>query len=85
MMGHDLEYLLSCRGGRKVIDRPTFDVMAHRVEDWWVIEVSGEPGCHTQAHSSELIEPTTRDVIAHLLDVAPHSFDLNIRIVNLTQ
>jgi hypothetical protein len=57
----------------------TYDVRVERGEKYWLLKVPAIDRA-TQARSLKEIEPMARDLIAVMLDVDPHSFDLNVDV-----
>jgi predicted RNase H-like HicB family nuclease len=57
----------------------TYTARAIRSGDWWAIEIDEIDGVHTQARRLDQVEAMARDAIALMLDVAPGSFDIDVR------
>jgi predicted RNase H-like HicB family nuclease len=62
-----------------VVSRPRYEVTAQRDGRWWFVRVPEVPGAITQARRLEQVEAMAREVVSLLLDVAPDSFDLDVR------
>lgn len=59
--------------------RPTYTAVAERAGGWWAITVIELRGVFSQARRLGAVEPMARDAIAVFLDVAPESFDVDVR------
>ncbi|GAB2942000.1 hypothetical protein GCM10027280_33240 [Micromonospora polyrhachis] len=57
----------------------TYTAACKRAGNWWAITVPEIPGVFTQARRLDQVEVMTRDAIAMFLDVAPKSFDVEVR------
>jgi predicted RNase H-like HicB family nuclease len=62
-----------------VVSRPSYEVTARRDGRWWFVRVPKVPGAITQARRLEQVEAMAREVVSLLLEVAPDSFDLDVR------
>lgn len=58
--------------------RACYGVRATPCGAWWAVEVPGVPGALTTAHSAEGVEDSARELLAGLLGVSRHSFDLEL-------
>lgn len=56
-----------------------YTAVCRRSGDWWAISVPELKGVHSQAKRLEQVEDMARDAIASFLDVAPGSFDIDVR------
>jgi predicted RNase H-like HicB family nuclease len=61
------------------VSRPTYEVTAQRDGRWWLVRVPEIRGAITQARRLEQVEAMAREVVSLLLEVAPDSFDLDVR------
>ena len=61
------------------MSRPTYEVTAQRDGRWWLVRVPEIQGAITQARRLEQVETMAREVVSLLLEVAPDSFDLDVR------
>jgi predicted RNase H-like HicB family nuclease len=61
------------------VSRSTYTVTAQRDGRWWFVRVAEVAGAITQARRLDQVEAMAREVISLLLEVAPDSFDLEIR------
>jgi predicted RNase H-like HicB family nuclease len=61
------------------VNRPTYGVSAERDGRWWFVRVPEVPGAITQARRLDQVEAMAREVVSLLLEVAPDSFDLEVR------
>lgn len=59
--------------------RTTYTASCTRSGKWWAITVPELPGVFSQARRLDQVEAMTRDAIATLLDVAPESFEIEVR------
>jgi predicted RNase H-like HicB family nuclease len=59
--------------------RPTYRVTAVRSGRWWAIDVPELRGVHSQARRLDQVESMAREVIALMLDVPEHSFDVTVQ------
>ncbi|SCE80118.1 Uncharacterised protein family (UPF0150) [Micromonospora mirobrigensis] len=50
-----------------------------RSGDWWAITVPEIKGVFSQARRLDQVEAMTREAIALMLDVDPHSFDIDVQ------
>lgn len=50
-----------------------------RSGDWWAITVPEIKGVFSQARRLDQVEAMTREAIALMLDVDPHSFDIEVQ------
>ena len=62
-----------------VLSRARYEVTAQRDGRWWLVRVPEVRGAITQARRLEQVEAMAREVVSLLLDVAPDSFDLDVR------
>lgn len=56
-----------------------YTAVCRRSGKWWAIAVPELKGVHTQARRLDQAEHMTREAIALMLDVAPDSFDVEVR------
>jgi predicted RNase H-like HicB family nuclease len=61
------------------VSRPRYEVTARRDGRWWFVRVPEVPGAVTQARRLDQVEAMAREVVSLLLEVAPDSFDLDVR------
>jgi predicted RNase H-like HicB family nuclease len=61
------------------VSRPMYTVTAQRDGRWWFVRVPEVPGAITQARRLDQVEAMAREVVSLLLEVAPDSFDLDVR------
>jgi predicted RNase H-like HicB family nuclease len=61
------------------VSRPMYTVTAQRDGRWWFVRVPEVPGAVTQARRLDQVEAMAREVVSLLLEVAPDSFDLDVR------
>ena len=61
--------------------KPRYTALAEPSGSWWAITIPELRGVYSQARRLEKVEAMAREAIALMLDVAPDSFDLDIRQV----
>jgi predicted RNase H-like HicB family nuclease len=61
------------------VSRPTYTVTAQRDGRWWFVRAAEVPGAMTQVRRLDQVEAMAREVISLLQEVAPDSFDLEVR------
>jgi hypothetical protein len=61
------------------VSRHRYAVRAYRSGDWWAIEIPEVRGIFSQARRLDGVEFMARDAIAVNFEVAPDSFDVEIR------
>lgn len=59
--------------------RRTYTAVAERADGWWAITVLELRGVFSQARRLGAVEPMARGAIALFLDIAPESFDVEVR------
>jgi predicted RNase H-like HicB family nuclease len=61
------------------VSRQKYTVTAQRDGRWWFVRVPEVAGAVTQARRLDQVEAMAREVVSLLLEVAPDSFDLDVR------
>lgn len=61
--------------------RSVYEATARRSDDWWVLDVDGVSGAHTQSRRLDKAEAAISEVLSLLLNVSPTSFDVIVRPV----
>lgn len=56
-----------------------YTAICRRSGDWWAISVPELKGVHSQAKRLEQVDAMAREAIALMLDVAPDSFQVEVR------
>jgi len=59
--------------------RPRYTAVAERADGWWAITVLELRGVFSQARRLAAVESMVREAIALFLNVAPESFDVEVR------
>lgn len=57
----------------------TYTAVCRRSGGWWAIRVPQLKGVHTQARRLDQVDETVRQAIALFLDVAPDTFDVEVK------
>ncbi len=60
--------------------RPSYEVVVEREPGWWIIQIPGVNGAHSQARRLDDVDRNAREAIAVTLDCEVDAFDVVIEI-----